>query len=110
MSVPPKANLEAYQGDTWSQTFRFLDEGTPVDLTSATVEAWARDTTGGIYELAVTVGPAAGEVTIAFVDETVPRDIYDYDVEVTIDGAVRTWVRGRLQVLRDVTNEVGVTP
>ena len=75
------------------------------------MEAWARDTTGEIHELAVTVGPAAGEVTIAFADEAaVPRDVYDYDVEVTIAGAVRTWVRGRLQILRDVTNEAGVTP
>ena len=72
MTLPPKANLEAYQGDTWAQTFRFLDEGTPVDLTGATVEAWARDTTNGIHELDVTIGPAAGEVTIAFADDTVP--------------------------------------
>lgn len=110
MALPAKATLQAYQGDTWAQTFRFLDDGVPLDLTTATVTAWARETTGAVHELAVTVGPAAGEVTIGFADDPLPRDVYDYDVEVIKGGAVRSWVRGRLQVLRDVTNEAGVTP
>ena len=104
MALPPKANLEAYEGDTWAQTFRFLDEGEPVDLTGATVAAQARSTTAVTYELAVTVGPGAGEVTIGFSDEPLTRDIYDYDVEVDSSGAVRTWVRGRMRVFHDVTD------
>jgi hypothetical protein len=108
MSVPAKVDLEAYRGDTWSQKFRFLQEGVPEDLTGADVVSWARETTGEIHELAVTVGPDPGVVTIAFPSAPAPlppRDVYQYDIEVTYaDGRVRTWVYGRLHVLHDVSN------
>jgi hypothetical protein len=108
MGLPAKADLTAYQGDTWAQTFRFLDDGVPVDLAGSTVTAWARSTTGEASDLAVTVGPPAGEVTIGFANGGLPRDVYDYDVEVETGGAIRSWVRGRLQVVRDVTNEPAI--
>lgn len=106
MAAPPKANLIAYQGDTWAQTFRFLDGGEPVDLTGATAAAAARATTGVVFDLQATVGPEPGEVTIALPEFGLLADVYDYDVEIDQDGAVRTWIRGKLAVRRDVTNEV----
>src|SRR5262245_16598363 len=107
MNIPARVPLKAYAGDTWAQTFRFLDDGVPVDLTDATAASWVRSTTGKRIALAVSVGPDPGEVTIGIADEPLLRDVYAYDVQVTKDGAVRTWVRGPLQVLRDVTEEEG---
>lgn len=107
-SLPVVWDLEAYRGDSWSQTFRFLRGGEPVDLSAATVEAWARNgVDGNVTPLVVVLLDAAdGQVTIQLPLEGLPWQSYAYDVEVTQDGAVQTWVRGRLKVVRDVTNEL----
>jgi hypothetical protein len=110
MAMPASIDLCAYAGDTWSQTFRFIEGGEPLDLTDATVGCEARPQggkSGDQEELYVTVGPDPGEVTLAWQPGTegLESGAYAYDVEVTTpDGRVTTWVRGRLVVERDVTN------
>ena len=70
------------------------DSGTSIAAIGLALVAFA----AGPLEMAVAQPPAVQS------DEVVPRDVYEYDVEVTIAEAVRTWVRGKLQVIRDVTN------
>ena len=104
MTLPVVWDLTAYRGDTWSQTFRFKHGGELVDLTNALVECEARSKTARV-DLVVVKGD--GEVTISLPPDTA-ADNYDYDVEVTESGFVQTWVKGRLIVNPDVTNEPAV--
>jgi hypothetical protein len=105
--VPQPANidLDCYSGDTWAQTFRLISNGVPVDLTGAQVAAWARRSET-VEQLQVTVDPTLGEVTIAQpAAGGLEPGPYQYDVEViSQDGTVKTWIRGRLIVERDVTH------
>jgi len=108
-ALPAIVNLDAYRGDTWSQAFRFSSGGVAEDLSAATVASKARARVGAPsaeYDLPVTVTDAAdGQVAIGLPAESIPAGDYDYDVEVA-NGKVTTWVRGRLRVHRDVTNEL----
>jgi hypothetical protein len=103
--LPTRVDLSAYRGDTWSQTFRFKHDTTPVDLTGATVAAWAQPLyTGAVVFLTVTIrDPIAGEVQIALGPDGLPAGSYTYDVQVTIATVVTTWVRGTLTVTADIT-------
>ena len=102
-AFPAKVDLVAYRGDTWAQTFRFLQGGSPVDLISATVASWALSPSGEVVPLVVTFG-APGEVTISQPEGGLTPEQWAYDVEVTNAGVVKTWVRGRLGISADVTN------
>jgi hypothetical protein len=102
--LPATYNLKAYRGDTWSQTFRLVYAGTPVDLTTASVACWAtvRDLN---YPLTAEVtNPLNGEVTISMPDPPLDAGAYSYDLEVTVGLEVTTWLRGRLSIEKDVTN------
>jgi hypothetical protein len=103
-NLPVTVLLSAYRGDSWSQRFRFLRDSTPVNLSSATVEAQAQR--GGVYsDLVVTiVEPTDGMIALALPSGGLAPALYDYDIEVTDQGVVTTWVRGKLTVDRDVTN------
>lgn len=50
--------------------------------------------------------PTGGHVFIRLPAESLPVASYFYDVEITEDGVVTTWVKGELTVERDVTNEL----
>ena len=103
MALPAVVDLTAYRGDTWSQTFRFLEAGAPVDLTNATVASWAKTFDGSHVELIVEKGDP-GEVTIELPAEGLDCGAWAYDVEVTDGEDVTTWVKGTLTVEGDVTN------
>src|SRR5215510_1094920 len=100
MALPETVNLNLYAGDSWSQTFRLLIADTPVDLTGATIAAWARPciSDNGHLILQCGLGENPGEVYIAPpVGGGFAPDTYSYDLEVTMaDGRVTTWVKGRL--------------
>jgi hypothetical protein len=106
-TLPVTVNLEAYRGDTWSQSFAFKLGTNPIDLTGASVSAWMRDPGGVTDGLDVAIEDAPGTVTLRLPVPVPPPNAYVYDIEVT-DAAdvVTTWVRGRLIVRRDVTNEL----
>lgn len=97
--LPVTVNLDAYHGDSWTQTFRFLDGTIPHDLSTATLKAAARDDTGALTQLTVE-SDAPGEVTIS---GELEAGTYEYDVQVTESDGTFTWVRGRLIVKQDVT-------
>jgi hypothetical protein len=105
--LPVTANLTCYRGDSWTQTFRLLTDGVPVDLAGYTLAAECRNNSDERYPLAAYPGADPGEVTIAFpAGEYVDPGDYRYDLELTdTAGVVTTWVTGRMNVRRDVTNE-----
>jgi hypothetical protein len=110
VSLPARVNLTAYHGDTWAQTFRLKHDTTPVDLTGASVAAWALPSKGAAVPLAAAVtNPTAGELQIAIGPAGLPSGTFTYDVEVTAGAVVTTWIRGSLTVTADITNVV-VTP
>ena len=110
MSVPLVVNLETYRGETWTQLFRFTHDGMPVNLTGFTFHSECRSQLGEAYPMPVTVvgDPAEGTVALSIGDwEEVPPGDHSYDIEaVDSAGVVTTWVRGRMRVVRDVTNEL----
>ena len=100
-SLPATIDLDAYHGDTWSQTFRLLEGSTPYDLTGATVTASARNQAGATTALTVTTaGLDPGEVAIS---GTLAIGAYDYDIQVVDTNGTNTWIRGELTVHGDVT-------
>jgi hypothetical protein len=101
---PEPVNLVTYQGDTWSQTFRFLkapDE--PWDLSNVFVKATARSTLGQLTQLNVGVDEAAGTVTIGYPLAGLDPDLYDYDIQFNDGTKTVTYIHGRLRVKGDVT-------
>ena len=106
-SLPASVALTAYHGDTWTQTFRLKQGTAPVDLTGASVAAWAQALNGQIQYLAATIvnGPA-GELQIGVGPDGLPAGSYTYDVELVQQGVVTTWIRGALSVTQDITNPV----
>ena len=107
MREPAIVDLYVPQGDTFTQEFRLLEGGVAVDLAGATVAAEVRHSRYAIsVPLATTVGPAAGEITLTWGPTKPPYGHYRYDVEVTKTGVVRTWIKGRFHVERDVTRPV----
>ena len=106
-ATPAKINLVVYRGDTWVQQFRFLEDDTPIDLTGLTVQAQARSTLGETTSLVATVTDALdGTISVSLPAGSLEPDFYSYDIEVDEGGAITTWVRGTLQIERDVTNEL----
>jgi hypothetical protein len=104
--LPAVVNLTAYQGDTWSQTFRFKQDTVPLNLTGATVAAWAKPYSGPVVILTATITNAVGGEVQLSATAPLPTGGYQYDVEVTKASVVTTWVRGTLTVNADVTNHV----
>jgi len=105
--MPGTVNLRAYRGDKWLQQFRFLIGDQPVDFSTATLAAEARSGKG-TFALVVAPAQIIGFLNLGLPPESLPWGTYDYDLEVTLDGETTTWVRGRLFIERDVTNELPV--
>lgn len=103
--LPAIIDLRDTQGDSFEQTFRLEEGGTPIDLTGSTFAASMRDRAGAVTPLTVEVGPEVGEVTLRYGEMPPTYGRYRYDVEQTdADSAVKTWVAGWITVERDVTS------
>ncbi len=101
--LPVTANLIAYHGDSWSQTFRLLQGDQPVDLNGIGVSSRCKGSDGQTYDMLLWIDdPTGGVFHIAIPAEAGP-DLYSYDIEMVDAGAVTTWITGRLQIRPDVT-------
>lgn len=98
-------NLVWYEGDTQAQTFRFLTApGQPWDITTVFIRCQARSTLGQTIELPVQVdNPTDGLVAIHPPLAGLTPDLYDYDIQFNDGQRTATYVRGRIQVRKDVT-------
>lgn len=106
--LPVTVDLKAYRGDTWRQVFHLKEDGAAKDLTDATVESQARSRKDKSLSTLITEipDPANGEIAIGLPAMSLVVGDYDYDVEITIGEVVTTWIKGKLKVVRDVTNEL----
>jgi|SRR5215471_6480628 len=101
--LPVTVNLDAYEGDNWFQTFRFKQNANPVDLTAAQVLSEARGPGATLFQIPTNLGNASqGEVTL-LMPPGIKAGSYYYDVQVTLNGQVTTWVTGKLLVSPEVT-------
>lgn len=101
-----------YDGDTFSQTYVITDSATglPVNLTGwgSWASAW-RPYQGGelVMMTVVTTGLASGQITIiASSAQTTAMDgpgLWDVQSTNTSTGAVRTWLRGKVAYVQNVT-------
>jgi hypothetical protein len=106
-NLPATVNLTAYHGDSWTQTFRLKYEAVPVDLTGATIAAWAQAWNGTIVQLTTTITNAlGGEFQLSVGPAGWVFGSYTYDVELRQGTTVTTWIRGTLTVTADITNPV----
>jgi len=103
--LPVTVNLSAYHGDTWRQTFRFLKNDAPIDLSSVVIASSAlRRSSSGVSSLGVVIEPDPGMLTLSLPPGILPGK-YWYDIQITeSNGDVKTWVRGELTIEKDVTN------
>lgn len=107
--LPATVNLEVYRGDSWEQSFAFARGGVPLDLNPPMIVASeARDSKEERTSLSITVvDPNEGMISIEGHANLLHPGIWVYDIEISNGdtGETTTWVRGRIVVSRDVTNE-----
>jgi hypothetical protein len=101
--LPVTVNLDAYEGDDWFQTFRFKEDTTPVDLSSAQVRSECRGPGAALFEMPTNLGNASGGEVTLMLPEGIKAGSYYYDVQVTLSGQITTWVTGKLNVKPEVT-------
>jgi hypothetical protein len=106
--LPEVLDLREWHGDTWAESLELTLAGAPLDLTGATVEAWATNFQEELIALtAVITDATGGVVTIAPPAGGLAPGRYVYDVQATTsDSNTRTWVRGHLDIYRDVSLDV----
>jgi hypothetical protein len=115
---PVVRNLELYRGDTWTETFVFwndTEKTDPTDLSTATINAQFRATTGGplVVELGCVVGGVDNnQVAVTLLPaqwETMTPTSFSkgvWDLQVTYSPElVTTYVKGSVTVDADVTRE-----
>lgn len=106
-TLPITVDLEAYRGDSWTQTFRLLRGGAPIELNDVVIKCVALHiSTTTNTDLVVIVEPDPGVFTLALPSD-VRAGLYKYDVEITDTvGQVKTWIKGKLEIEKDVTNAI----
>ena len=96
-----------YRGDTVSRSFSFKNpDGTDMDLSSWT--DWRATSTSGCNLVEWVVDPtnlAQGKVTISCgaLQTSVIREGGDWDIQSRQGSTVRTWIRGTVKLVNDVT-------
>ena len=97
-------NVMVSRNDAWSLLLTLqTPAGDPIDLTGKTIAAQLRDRADSTDSTALTVTPVdlpAGQFTVS---QTAATKGGVYDVQVTTGDLPRTYIRGRLSIVRDVT-------
>ena len=108
-------NTGVVRGDFFSETFVMVVDDVPLDLSAAAIRSQFRDSSSG--DLIREFSTSAGDIVIdtsgdanAFtwsIEADVTRDFatgaFVYDVEITIGGRPRTYIKGMFTVLQDTT-------
>jgi hypothetical protein len=110
-AVPDIGGLPVYAGDSFSQTFEFLDDGEAIDLV---VEGWSnwiaqyRKTPKSVDFVEFVVDDSAadeGVITISLTPQQA-RELGDsgvFDLQATQNGTIRTWLKGSIDWSLDVS-------
>jgi hypothetical protein len=103
---------DLYRGDSYGPlTFKFKDsEGNLIDFTGARVDIQVKN------KKCVTALSWSTENSSVYVDSemiilnmadpsktNIPPDTYNYDFQISQNGIVRTYLRGKLNVIKDIT-------
>lgn len=116
--LPANFNLpDAYRGDSYGPIIisLFNSEKNPISVEGASVFCNV-GTIGNTRDRKVVlkwpdsthgIGLSGNQITLQIVPSSAMKmepEIYYYDLEVTIDGYTRTYIRGNLTVVDEVTN------
>ena len=90
--------------------FTVVIDGTVLDLTGATIKCVFKQTEASPSALSLAVGtgitltnPTAGIFTIDKQIISIPVYNYLYDIEITVGTAVKTYIKGTLNVLQNIS-------
>jgi hypothetical protein len=112
--IPADFNLpDLYRGDSYGPlTFKFKDsEGNYIDFSGAQVDVQVKN------KKCITAISWSTENSSIYVDSEMitlnrvepsltrlPPDVYNYDFQIIQDGIVTTYLKGRLNVIKDITD------
>jgi len=86
--------IETFEKDTLSIIIAWsLADGSPKDLTGATVEAFAKGQGAAIALAAEVLDGPAGEVRVSALADTLPTGFYVFQLRATKDAVTRTYER-----------------
>jgi hypothetical protein len=105
--LPITFDLSFYRGDTSSKTFRLLNGGSPINLDDVSIKASALHLSSAlISDLGIVVEPDPGVITLE-IPMSMRAGAYRYNIKLTeSNGKVTTWVKGDLQLEKEVPNVV----
>lgn len=118
--IPAEYNTGIVRGDFFEETFTFSIDGEALELTGCDVRiqikdlSWTNKFPSDLSEFNITTDPSqitgitvdGSDITWTINDSDTklfPPGSYVYDIEITIGGKVRTFVKGQFNVERDVT-------
>jgi len=107
--IPGEYHTGVVRGDTFSETMSFTTGGVPLDLADSQVRIQLRTRSGEVVaSLAVGSGiTVAGNVMSWTIEGAVTAEFavgqYQYDVEVTTGGTIRTYATGGFTIQKDIT-------
>ena len=112
MIFPPTVPiLEVYAGDTFEQSFVFQTDGVPRDLTAEGWGSWLaqiRPTVESVDVVSFTVDSsqaAVGRIVLKLTaGQTTSLTGAVYDLQATKGSTIRTFLRGSLTIVKDVTH------
>ncbi|WP_417726164.1 hypothetical protein [Roseovarius sp.] len=94
--------MTTFEKDTYSAIVTFVEtDGSPADLTGASVEAWALGAGGRIALGATVLDGLAGEVRVFWPAETFSAGLYEVQLRASKDGKTVTYA-ARLSVGRSI--------
>lgn len=105
------APINAYTGDTLTQTFRLTNNGTPIDLVAAGWTNWEAQYRTSVFSpdaLDFTIDDslaADGKITVTLTASQTEDLIGSgvYDLQANQGESVRTWLKGTIQWTKGVT-------
>jgi hypothetical protein len=112
--IPGNYNLpDAYRGDSYGPlTFKFKDgDGNYLDFTAARIDLQVKNKKNGVVVLFWSTEDDSIQVSnfdiilnlVTGDRMKMPQGAYDYDLQIIKDESTKTYIKGELSVIQDVT-------
>ena len=112
--IPGAYNLpDAYRGDSYGPlAFKFKDnEGEYIDFTGARIDLQVKNKKNGVVVLFWTTEDGSIEIDhpsiilnlVVGERMKMPQGVYDYDLQIIKDESTKTYIKGELSVIQDIT-------